>query len=243
MRHAEEPISLIVGVSPTGVGAAIARRLAREQHHLILASRRPKELTALQAELAAHAGSIRVVRGDATRHRHARHIVDDILVHNGRVDNLVYTPGRAITGPFLETPQQALDVQLEENIRTPWQWMQTVVPVMRDNGGGTLVFLSATAGSRGLGHLSAYSAAKHGLHGLVEAVGHEHHHEFVQPVCLVINGELELEAPGEPPLFKNPLKQISLQRVADEVLFLINQDAYAMGPEHWLSPKESDEGE
>lgn len=236
MRHAEEPISLIVGVSPTGVGAAIARRLAREHHHLILASRRPKELGALQAELEPRAASIRVLRADASRHRHARHIVDDILVHNGRVDNLVYTPGRAIMGPFLETPQQALDVQIEENLRTPWHWMQSVIPVMRDNGGGTLVFLSATAGSRGLAHFSAYSAAKHGLHGLVEAVGQEHHQQLVQPVCLVINGELEREGPSEPPLFKNPLKQISLQRVAEEVLFLINQDAFAMGPEHWLSP-------
>lgn len=238
MRHADEPISLIVGVSPAGVGAAIARRLAREGHHLILASRRPKELRELLDELEPFAGSVRVLRGDATRHRHARHIVDDILVHYGRVDNLVYTPGRAIMGPFLETPAQALEVQIEENVRSPWHWMQAVVPVMRDNGGGTLVFLSATAGSRGLARFSAYSAAKHGLHGLVESVGQEYHTELVQPVCLVINGELEREAPTEPPMFKNPLKQVSLRRVADEVLFLINQDAFAMGPEHWLTPSE-----
>lgn len=237
MRHAEEPISLIVGVSPTGVGAVIARRLAKEGHHLVLASRRHKELGPLQAALQEQAGSVRVMRVDATRPRHIRHLVDDILVHNGRVDNFVYTPGRPLTGPFLETPVEALDIQLEENVRTPWHWMQSLVPVMREHGGGTLIFLSATAGDQGMPHLSAYSAAKHALHGLIEAVAMEHEEAFIKPVALVIDGELErVEKAHEPPLTIERVRPVRLEQVAEGVLYLINQDALAMGTEHRITP-------
>lgn len=240
MRHAEEPITLIVGVSPTGTGAAIARRLARAGHHLVLGARRIRPLAPLQEELQEQAESVRLLRCDATKPRHIRHLLDDILVHNGRLDNFVYTPGRPITGPFLETPIEALDVQFQENVRAPWQWMQSVVPVMQEHGGGTLVFLSATAGDRGAAHLSAYSAAKHALHGLVESIAAEFGESLVRPVSLVIDGQLERdEEAQEPPLAAGKTHPIKLSELADAVLFLIEQDAPAMSTEHWLTPRTS----
>lgn len=240
MRHAEEPITLIVGVSPTGTGAAIARRLAHAGHHLVLGSRRIKPLVPFQEELQEHAKSVRLMRADATTPRHIRHLLDDILVHNGRLDNFVYTPGRPITGPFLETPIEALDVQFQENVRAPWQWMQSVVPVMAEHDGGTLVFLSASAGDRGAPHLSAYSAAKHALHGLVEAVAAEFGDKNVRPVSLVIDGPLEREEQAEePPLGEAKTPRIHLSELAESVLYLIEQEPPAMSTEHWLTPHES----
>lgn len=238
MRHAEEPITLIVGVSPTGVGAAIARRLAQEGHHLVLASRRAKELGPLEAELREQAGSVRVMRCDATKRRHCSHLIDDILVHNGRLDNFVYTPGRPMVGPFLETPIEALDVQLEENLRTPWRWLQNVLPVMREHGGGTIVFLSAGTGNRGAPHLGAFSAAKHALHGLLETVAREHERESVQTVALVIDGDLERDKKAEePPLTHGNEATVRLSAVADAVAEIINEDAPAMNTEYWLGPE------
>jgi NAD(P)-dependent dehydrogenase (short-subunit alcohol dehydrogenase family) len=238
MRHAEEPITLIVGVSPTGVGATIAHRLAGEHHHLVLGSRRTKQLGGLQQTLMEKAGSVRLLRCDATRPRHVRHLIDDILVHYGRLDNFVFTPGRPITGPFLETPIEALDVQFQENVRAPWLWMQSIIPVMQEHGGGTLVLLSAASGHEGAPHLSAYSASKHALHGLVESVASEFQQELIKPVALVIDGELERSGKAEePPLGEQSAPQISLDQVAEAVSTIINQDALAIGTQYWLTPQ------
>lgn len=237
VRHAQEPITLLVGVSPGGVGAEVARRLAREGHHLILATRRQREMASLQDELEGVARSVRVLKVDATRERHINHAVDDVLIQYGRVDNLVYTPGRAIVGPFLETPLVAVNTQLEDNLVAPWLWMQALVRVMRQHSGGRLIFLSAAAGRRGHAGMSGFSAAKHALSGLVEAVAREHRGEGIQPVALVLNGVLDQPANRE----RMPNKEdwgdtISMAGVCDAVVYLMNQDERAMTHELWLTP-------
>lgn len=237
MRHSEEPITMVVGASGVGIGPTVAERLAKDGHHLILVGRTQARLEQLQSNIEKEAASVRIQAGDATRPKRIRRFVDDALIHYGRIDNLVYVPAAGTFKPFLETSPSDLEEHLEVSLRGPWHWLQTLVPVMLEHGGGRLIFMSATAGKRGFPQMSAFSAAKFALHGLIESVAREHRGAGVQPVAVVLDGMLDHAGTRE----SHPEKEdwsdtISMEAVSDAVHALCAQHRRGMTHELWLTP-------
>ncbi|MBW3581934.1 MAG: SDR family oxidoreductase [Euryarchaeota archaeon] len=237
MRHAEEPVTLIIGASGQGIGPAVAERLAHDGHRLFLVGRSATALEALAERVKDVAPSVWLHPGDATKPRIIRHVVDDVLLHYGRLDNLVYTPSASSFGPFLEESPKDLEEHLKVSVEAPWLWMQTAIPQMLASNGGRLIFMNATAGKRGFADMAAFSAAKHALHGLVEAVAREHRRAGIQPVSLILDGMLDHAGMRE----RFPDKEdwsdtISMEAVAGAVSYLCRQDVRGMSHELWLTP-------
>jgi NAD(P)-dependent dehydrogenase (short-subunit alcohol dehydrogenase family) len=65
-------------------------------------------------------------------------------------------------------PVEAFDSGLAVSLRGVFLCMKHEIPAMLDAGGGAIVNVSSTAGQQGVGGLSAYVAAKHGLEGLTK---------------------------------------------------------------------------
>ena len=161
-----EPKVVVITGASGGIGAALARRLARDGHSLALAARRARELR----EVAAACGPRAVaVVADVTRRADVERLRDEALAAHGRVDVWVNNAGRGIGRKVLELSDADLDEMFAVNVRSALYGMQAIVPYFQRRGSGHLVNVSSFLGRVPLVTFrSAYSAAKAALDVLTE---------------------------------------------------------------------------
>jgi NAD(P)-dependent dehydrogenase (short-subunit alcohol dehydrogenase family) len=103
----------------------------------------------------------------------------------GPVDILVANAGAAESAPFMRTDPDAFRRLFEINVMGVVHAVRAVLDGMLARGFGRIVAVSSTAGLRGGAYISAYSASKHALNGLVRSLAIEtaRHGVTVNAVC------------------------------------------------------------
>ena len=177
MTHAPESLethtALVTGAG-SGIGAAIARRLAAAGATVVLAGRRLDPLRTVAATLA---GGVHAVTLDLADPRsidagwgHACAAVD------GPIDVLVNNAGVARSAPVgrQELDGQDLDrFHLEVNYLGAARLTRLALPGMIAAGRGRIVNVASSAGLRGYAYVSSYCASKHALVGWSRAAAEE----------------------------------------------------------------------
>jgi NAD(P)-dependent dehydrogenase (short-subunit alcohol dehydrogenase family) len=162
-------VVIVTGAS-SGIGAATARLLAEEGATVILAARRADLLAELEREITRRGGKARAVPTDVTNDTDITNLVQAALASSGRIDALVNNAG--IAGGFSILADRAvLDEIVAVNLIAPAHLMKAVIPIMLNQGGGSIVNIGSIAGEVGVGAM--YSASKFGLRGLTDAVRRE----------------------------------------------------------------------
>lgn len=161
---------VIVGAS-SGIGAALARRLAAEGFDLGLVARRQEALESLAAELRQESGVTALVFPHDVRDTQSiPALLQEICRLLDGLDLFVYSAGVMYpqdatayeTGQDLET--------LEVNLSGAVAWINPVAQRFERAGGGHIVGIVSVAGARGRRALPAYSASKAGLATYLEAM-------------------------------------------------------------------------
>jgi short-subunit dehydrogenase len=147
--------ALLTGASG-GIGAAIARRLARGGAQLVLSGRRAEVLDALASELGAHA----VVADLAERGE-----VDRLLAAAGELDVLIACAALPASGRLARLEQLTVDRALEVNLRAPIALARALAPGMAERRRGQLVFIGSLQSKAATSGASVYCATKFGLRG------------------------------------------------------------------------------
>lgn len=151
--------AVVTGAS-SGIGAAVAQRLARDGCRLLLVGR---DRARLDAVAAATGG--RPVVADL-RERAGIDVVRDAA--EGWVELLVHGAGIGAAGPLADTPADLVDEMLAVNLVAPIQLTRTLLPTLR-RAHGHVVFVASVA-AIGVAHEAAYSATKAGLRGFADAL-------------------------------------------------------------------------
>lgn len=163
MPDAGKKVVVITGAS-AGIGAALAARLAREGHALVLAARRERELRGVAESLG---GRGLAVPTDVTRREEVERLRDRALETFGRVHVWVNNAGRGIDRPVLELTDEDVDHMMAVNVKSALYGMQAIVPHFIAREGGHLINVSSFLGRVPLAtHRSAYNAAKAALNAL-----------------------------------------------------------------------------
>ncbi|HEX9938587.1 MAG TPA: SDR family NAD(P)-dependent oxidoreductase [Longimicrobium sp.] len=158
-----QKVVVITGAS-SGIGAALARELARRGHALVLAARGEDALRQLAGEIG---GRTHVVRADVTRRADVDNVRDEALRAFGRVDVWINNAGRGITRPVLELTDDDIDEMMAVNVKGALYGMQAIVPHFQERGSGHLINVSSFLGRVPMAAVrSAYNAAKHALNAL-----------------------------------------------------------------------------
>ncbi len=166
-------VALISGAgSESGIGFAIARRLAREGVRLLLTAS-SERIQQRAAELVREGIEARAALADLTDEAQVAQLVAWATAQWGRVDILVNNAGMAQLGsaePLAEVAGMDLatwNLSLARNLTSSFLLTRAVLPGMQARGYGRIVSISSTTGTRGsnLGE-AAYSAAKAGMVGL-----------------------------------------------------------------------------
>jgi NAD(P)-dependent dehydrogenase (short-subunit alcohol dehydrogenase family) len=162
-RHA-----LVTG-GGSGIGAAIAERLAGQGAVVSLLGRDPERLAAQAARMdRAHA-----VAADVTDETAVERAFAEAAARAGPVSILINNAGAAPSAPFLKTTRALWDGALAVNLTGAFLCAKTALPGMQAAGWGRVVNVASTAGLKGYPYVAAYCAAKHGLVGLTRALALE----------------------------------------------------------------------
>jgi short-subunit dehydrogenase len=182
---APDRTALVTGAS-SGIGAAIARRLAERGHALTLVARRSGRLAALAEELRPlHGRAIDVVVADLAdageRDRMAR-TVDE---HGRAVTVLVNSAGHGLYADAVDNGVEREVGQVRLDVEAVVDLMGRYLPGMVRRGSGAVINLASTAGFQPLPHNAGYSAAKAFVLTYSEAVAMEvrRHGVTVVAVC------------------------------------------------------------
>jgi 3-hydroxybutyrate dehydrogenase len=165
-RHA-----LVTGAG-SGIGAAIARRLAAEGAHVTLAGRRRAPLEAIANEFEAE--TCFVADGfDVTDPQAVARGFAAARAALGPVAILVNNAGAAPSAPFEKLSFEQWREVLDVDLNGVFHVTQAALPEMRALGAGRLINIASTAGLVGYAYVTAYSAAKHAVVGLTRALALE----------------------------------------------------------------------
>lgn len=167
-RHA-----LVTGAG-SGIGKAIALRLAAEGHAVSLAGRRIEPLEAVAGEIAAVGGEALAVAGfDVTDKTAVDAGVARAIGHFGDIAVLVNCAGEAPSAPFEKTGLETWDRVIGINLTGIFLATQAALPSLRRSGNGRIINIASTAGLTGYPYVTAYCASKHGVIGLTRALALE----------------------------------------------------------------------
>lgn len=163
--------ALIVGAS-SGIGAALARRLAREGYSLALVARRRQLLAALCADINKAAGETRALAYvlDVRKYAAVPALLRRIVADLGGLDLVVYAAGANfapnLTGYDFDHDRE----MLETNLVGAFAWLDPIGAMFRSAGSGQIVGISSVAGDRGRVGNPAYNTSKAGLTTYLEAL-------------------------------------------------------------------------
>ena len=152
-------VILITGIS-SGFGKETAELLAAEGHSVYGTVRRDVETSP----------TVSMLKLDLTKIESIRQAVQTIVEKEGRIDVLINNAGMHTGGPIETSPIEHIKLQMDTNFIGMVNLTREVLPVMRKQGGGTIINFSSIGGLMGLPFQPFYSASKFAIEGFSEAL-------------------------------------------------------------------------
>jgi NAD(P)-dependent dehydrogenase (short-subunit alcohol dehydrogenase family) len=177
--------ALITG-GGTGIGAAIARRLAGLGATVIICGRKLDRLRETAEKIRGSGGQCEALACDVSDWGSVAALAARIQQTLGRLDILVNNAGTGgPSGPLHSLPIDAWETILNTNLRGVFYTIRAFAAIMIAGGGGHIINISSLAGKNAVPHRAAYSASKWGLNGLSYTAAEElrEHNIRVSVIC------------------------------------------------------------
>jgi NAD(P)-dependent dehydrogenase (short-subunit alcohol dehydrogenase family) len=169
-----DPRTWLVTGASSGFGEAIARSALRHGDTVVGVARSAERLAALAEEDAPGRFVPWVLDVlDAARFDVAERFVGDVVAEVGRLDVLVNNAGRTQVGALEETTEDELRALFELHVFAPAALTRAALPVLRAQGGGTVVQMSSVGGQVTVPGFGVYCATKAALELLTETLADE----------------------------------------------------------------------
>jgi NADP-dependent 3-hydroxy acid dehydrogenase YdfG len=165
-------VAIITGAS-SGIGWASAIELAKEGASLVLTARRQERLEKLVSSVRDLGGDARIAVGDTREENCAEQAVQTALDEFGALDILVNNVGIGNYKNLIETSAEEYDEMMDTNMRSTFLFTRHTVPVMIEQGRGTILIVSSMAGIYGFGGEAVYCATKFAQVGFAQALDKE----------------------------------------------------------------------
>ena len=156
----DERVFIVTGAS-SGIGRATATALADQGAKVALLARSTDALEELSAQLP---GSLPVTV-DMTDFEAVRRAVGNVHQYYGRIDGLINNAGRSYAASVEEIDPVLFDEIFHLNVLGPIVAMQAVIPILRGQGGGSIVNINSGTAFMTIPQYSVYSSSKRALLG------------------------------------------------------------------------------
>jgi NAD(P)-dependent dehydrogenase (short-subunit alcohol dehydrogenase family) len=184
-------VALVTG-GTRGIGAAIARRLARDGFATFVSGTREATLRGALTRFAEEGLSIRAFKADARSEEEQRRLVESVATDGGRLDVLVNNAGIGNFAPVDRMSPEDFRAVIETNLLGAFYAVHYAAPIMKKNGGGFIVNIASLAAVNPFAGGSAYNASKFGLLGFSEAAMLDLRHDGIR-MAAVLPGSVATE--------------------------------------------------
>lgn len=160
------PLRILVTGAGRGIGSRISEKLLEEGHKVALCARTKSDLDAIASK---HPSSSLVIAADVLAPGISDEVIAQLVSQWGGIDVLILNAGDGVSLPLEKTSDEVWNRMLELNLTAPFKFMRSAIPVMKSQKSGTIIVVASKAGLVGDANVAAYTAAKHGVVGLVRA--------------------------------------------------------------------------
>ena len=164
-------VAVITG-SSMGIGEAIAKLFADEGASVVVLSRDAARAESARQRIG-HADRTLALSCDVRNREEIDRVLGLTLHHFPKVDIWVNNAGHGLLDSVTRADPAAYRETFDTNFFGALQAMQAVIPVMKQQGGGTIINISSVAGHIPLPYHASYSATKFALNALGKAAGVE----------------------------------------------------------------------
>jgi NAD(P)-dependent dehydrogenase (short-subunit alcohol dehydrogenase family) len=166
-------IALITGAG-RGIGKAVALAYAREGAKLALCARTAVELDKTAGEVRAAGADCLALPCDVAQEEPVHDFVTATHKRYGRIDVLINNAGvMTRPTPLTEYDVKKWDYTIAVNLRGPFLMVKAVLPLMLQQGGGSIINVSSSIGRSAYANFAAYAASKWGLEGFTQTLALE----------------------------------------------------------------------
>jgi 3-oxoacyl-[acyl-carrier protein] reductase len=226
-------VAVVTGAG-RGIGAAIARQLAKLGATTVLCGRTQSSLDSTAQTIADAGGKTEVIACDVTIMHQLEYAAARVDSTFKRLDILVNNAGiGGFNGPLHDLPPEDWDRILNTNLRGVYYAIRAFVPIMIRAYSGHIINISSLAGKNALPNGAAYAASKWGLNGLTYSVAEELRGHNIR-VSVVCPGSVDTEL--SPHAGKDPNKMLQPEDVAHAVAALVTQAPQSFMSEILLRP-------
>jgi 3-oxoacyl-[acyl-carrier protein] reductase len=226
-------VAIVTGAG-RGIGAAIARKLARLGATAVLCGRTQSTLDSTAQSILDAGGKTEVIPCDVTVLHQLEYAATRVDSTFGRCDILVNNAGVAGFNDALHNMlPDDWDRILNTNLRGVYFTIKAFAPLMIRNYQGHIINISSLAGKNALPNGAAYAASKWGLNGLTYSVAEELRVHNIR-VSVICPGSTETEL--TPHAGKDPKKMLQPDDIAHAVAMLATQSPQSFVSEILLRP-------
>lgn len=207
-------LALVTGAS-RGLGRAVALALSRRSLSLVLLGRRSPAHSET-AELVRRAGgTAHELFADLADGEALERAAQRLLSELGPPHVVVHNAGVVVRASVEQTTVSDWDKQLDTNLRAPFVLTRALLPALRAQGRGRLIFVGSISGTLGSPGAAAYAASKWGLTGFVKSLAEELKDSGLM-ACSVLPGSIDTEMLRGSPF----VARMSAEQVAKTIEFL-----------------------
>jgi NAD(P)-dependent dehydrogenase (short-subunit alcohol dehydrogenase family) len=156
--------ALVTGAT-SGIGKAVAQRLAADGMSVIVVGRNPARGAETVDEITASGGIARFIQADLED----PDAIERLATDAGEIDVLVNNAGQAVWAPTEDLKVSDYDAMFDGNVRAAFLLVAAFAPAMAAKGAGSVVNMGSMAGSLGMDTGAAYGATKAALASLTQA--------------------------------------------------------------------------
>lgn len=163
------PVALVTGAG-RGIGAGVALALSREGYAVALTARSREQL---EETAAACPGPALVLPADMTSPGAVEELLDRVEEQWAAPEVVVANAGAGVSASVERTTDEQWQQMLDLNLTAPFRLLRRTIPAMKSSGHGRIVVVASVAAKLGEPYISAYTASKHGVLGLVRSAAME----------------------------------------------------------------------
>ena len=173
MKLLEGKVALITGAA-RGIGKAIALKYAEEGADIAFTDLVINEVAQQTVSaLEAFGVKVRAYASNAASFDETQTVVEQVMADFGRIDILVNNAGITKDGLVMRMSEQQWDAVIDVNMKSAFNFLHAVVPVMARQKSGSIINMASIAGQTGNPGQVNYSASKAGLIAMAKSVAKE----------------------------------------------------------------------
>ena len=178
-----DQVAIVTG-GGSGIGRAICLRLAQAGAHVVAVARTQEQLSQTKVRVESAGGRCTIIPADVASPDEVAHVIEATVAKLGRIDTLVNCAGVAPRGSIDEFEDSVFTGVIGVNIAAVFYTSKAVWPIMKRQGGGSIVNISSMAAKDPFAGFAVYGASKAWVNAFTGALAEEGRKHHIRVFCI-----------------------------------------------------------